>query len=108
MIFCREPTLKETLSDPLIRTVMAADGVDAAELETMLTAVARKLARKSGSRTAASAGPQEFACLASPWPGFAIAAITMSANKGRTKKRGQSLIIGATPRRPNRSQRENR
>ncbi len=46
MIVChREPTLKDALSDPLIRTVMAADGVDAAELETMLTAVARKLAR---------------------------------------------------------------
>jgi hypothetical protein len=53
MIFChREPTLKEALSDPLIHAVMAADGVDATELEALLTSVARKLARDPARRRA--------------------------------------------------------
>jgi hypothetical protein len=38
--WCREPTLREMLSDSLVITVMKADGVDAAELETMLRIVA--------------------------------------------------------------------
>jgi hypothetical protein len=37
----REPTLAELLSDSLVRLVMAADGVDADELETMLREVAQ-------------------------------------------------------------------
>jgi hypothetical protein len=32
----REPTLKQLLSEPIIRTLMDADGVDSAELEAML------------------------------------------------------------------------
>jgi hypothetical protein len=32
----REPTLKELLAEPIIRTLMDADGVDSAELKAML------------------------------------------------------------------------
>jgi hypothetical protein len=41
---CQELTLQSALSDPLIRTVMAADHVDPAELESMLRRVAREIA----------------------------------------------------------------
>jgi len=37
----RELTLSEALSDPLIRSVMAADGVDPEELEVMLRDIAQ-------------------------------------------------------------------
>lgn len=37
-----ELTLSDALSDPLIQAVMAADGVDARELEAMLSDVARR------------------------------------------------------------------
>jgi len=40
-----EPTLNEMLSDPLIRLVMRADGVDPEKLRPQLDAVARALAR---------------------------------------------------------------
>jgi hypothetical protein len=43
----QEFNLKDALSDALIRTVMAADGVDPAELEAALTEIARNL--KGGS-----------------------------------------------------------
>jgi hypothetical protein len=33
----REPTLKDMLSDSIVRAVMKADGVDPQELEAMLT-----------------------------------------------------------------------
>jgi len=36
-----EPTLSSLLADPLIRTVMSADGVDPVALETTLTGVSR-------------------------------------------------------------------
>ena len=36
-----EPTLSTLLADPLIRTIMSADGVDPAALETMLEGVSR-------------------------------------------------------------------
>lgn len=37
MIACHgEPTLDEILSDPVIEAVMAADGVDPNEIETLL------------------------------------------------------------------------
>jgi uncharacterized protein YheU (UPF0270 family) len=39
----REPTLDELLSDNLVKLVMKADGVDAGELETMLSGVAASL-----------------------------------------------------------------
>jgi hypothetical protein len=40
MNWCRrEPTLKEMLSDSIVRTMMDADGVDSHELEAMLKKV---------------------------------------------------------------------
>ena len=43
--WCREPTLRELLSDSLVNTVMKADGVDAEQLETMLRVVAASRSR---------------------------------------------------------------
>jgi len=40
----QELTLRSALSDPLIRTVMAADNVDPVELESMLRRIAEKVA----------------------------------------------------------------
>ena len=37
----REPTLKDMLSDSVIRAVMDADGVDPRELEEVLTRISR-------------------------------------------------------------------
>jgi hypothetical protein len=48
MIRChRAATLTDTLSDPMIQAVMAADGVDPHELETALRTMARDLARRT-------------------------------------------------------------
>ena len=47
-------TIDEALADPLIRDVMAADSVDAGELEGLLRAVAR---RWTGLRARPSAAP---------------------------------------------------
>jgi hypothetical protein len=48
----REPTLAETLSDPLIQAVMMADGVDPGEVEVLLRRVARRTDhRRTGVRT---------------------------------------------------------
>jgi hypothetical protein len=41
-----ELTLRSALSDPLIRTVMAADSVDPVRLEAMLRRMAQKVARR--------------------------------------------------------------
>jgi hypothetical protein len=40
----QELTLRSALSDPLIRTLMAADRVDRRELESMLLRIAEKVA----------------------------------------------------------------
>lgn len=40
---CRDMSLREVLSDPLIRAVMAADGVDPARLASDLDETARHL-----------------------------------------------------------------
>jgi len=40
---CRDPNLSEALSDPLVRAVMAADGVDPRKLAAELRAVAARL-----------------------------------------------------------------
>jgi len=40
----QELTLRSALSDPLIRTLMAADKVDPTKLETMLTRIAQETA----------------------------------------------------------------
>jgi hypothetical protein len=48
MMHCRrELTLKDALSDPVIRAVMDADGVDPRELERRLSEIARSLRRRS-------------------------------------------------------------
>jgi hypothetical protein len=43
----QEPSLNEMLSDPLIRLVMRADGVDPEKLRPQLRAIARVLERPS-------------------------------------------------------------
>jgi len=44
MIRCRyDPTLSEALADPLVRAVMAADGVDPRQLAADLRAMAARL-----------------------------------------------------------------
>jgi hypothetical protein len=44
MNWCRrEPTLKDILSDSIVRAVMEADGVDPHELEAMLKEVGRNV-----------------------------------------------------------------
>src|SRR5262249_43141639 len=42
-----EPTLEEMLSDPIIRTVMEADGIDPQELAATLRQTGRMLARRA-------------------------------------------------------------
>ena len=44
---CREMSLSDALSDPLIRAVMAADRVDPARLAAELGETARRLARNN-------------------------------------------------------------
>jgi len=56
IIWQREPTLAELLSDPLIEMVMRADGVDPDALRPDLCAVARELSRRGASVA------QECAC----------------------------------------------
>jgi hypothetical protein len=54
MNFCRSDlTLTEALSDPVIRAVMDADGVDRDELKESLTSLAQQigLTRRAGSRS---------------------------------------------------------
>jgi hypothetical protein len=41
--YYREPSLEEMLSDPIVRAMMDADGVDPLELEAMLKEVGRNL-----------------------------------------------------------------
>jgi hypothetical protein len=42
---CHDMSLNEVLADPLIRAVMAADGVDPARLKAELAETARRIAR---------------------------------------------------------------
>ncbi len=44
---CRDMSLAEALADPLIRAVMAADGIDPARLKTELAETARRLGGES-------------------------------------------------------------
>jgi hypothetical protein len=48
----REPTVRDVLSDPLIRTLMKADRVDPSHLETMLDGIARTVASRSDGHKA--------------------------------------------------------
>ena len=41
--YIEEPTLAEALADPVVRAVMAADGVDPKKLKALLVSVARAL-----------------------------------------------------------------
>ena len=41
-----EPTITEMLSDPMVRTMMAADRIDAAELEAELRSIARMISMR--------------------------------------------------------------
>lgn len=61
---CQELTLQGALSDPLIRAVMDADGVDPVQLRSMLLKVAGEVAarRPAAARFAERASP---ACCAS-------------------------------------------
>lgn len=43
----RDLSLGEAMSDPLIRTVMRADGVNPIELEASLAALSEKLAKRN-------------------------------------------------------------
>jgi hypothetical protein len=46
----REPTLEEILSDPIVRALMDADGVDPHELKAMLKEVGRNIGAARGAR----------------------------------------------------------
>lgn len=46
----RELTLEDALADPLVRAVMAADGVDPKKLERCFGEIARKLKRRDPQR----------------------------------------------------------
>jgi hypothetical protein len=47
MITChREPTLAETLSDPLIQVVMAADGVQPTEIEDIMQSIFQNASKR--------------------------------------------------------------
>jgi hypothetical protein len=43
-------TLKDALADPMVRAVMAADGVDPRKLEDCFDEIARKIRRRSPPR----------------------------------------------------------
>ena len=56
----REPTLNEILSDPVVRAVMEADGVNRHELEVMLRRVAQRLRiARRGDESGARDRPQQ-------------------------------------------------
>jgi hypothetical protein len=55
----REPTLNGILSDPVVRAVMEADGVNRHELEVMLRRVAQRLRiARRGDESGARDRPQ--------------------------------------------------
>jgi hypothetical protein len=43
--FCEEPSIEKMLADPLVRALMAADGVKPAELEALWSSVAKRCRR---------------------------------------------------------------
>jgi hypothetical protein len=51
-----EPTISEILSDPIVRALMDADGVDPGELEAALRSVAANRAPPQSARTARRSG----------------------------------------------------
>ena len=44
-----EPSLEEMLADPIVRAIMAADGIRAGELETLVRSAAKRL-RATGAK----------------------------------------------------------
>ena len=50
----RDPSLNEALADPVVRAVMAADGVDPRKLAAELRALAARLNRNEGSHVSVS------------------------------------------------------
>lgn len=46
-----EPTIAEMLSDPIVRTLMAADRIDPAELESELRNIARMISMRRDDRS---------------------------------------------------------
>jgi hypothetical protein len=50
MVEYPEPTIEEMLAEPIVRALMAADGVRASETEALLRLVAKRL-RASASET---------------------------------------------------------
>ena len=51
-LYRRDPSLNEALADPLVRAVMAADGVDPRQLAAELRAIAARLNRFDCSHVA--------------------------------------------------------
>jgi hypothetical protein len=43
---CREPTITEMLSDPIVKAVMQADGIDPAALEAELQSLAQEISAR--------------------------------------------------------------
>jgi hypothetical protein len=59
MITChREPTLAESLSDPLIQAVMAADGVQPTEIEDIMQSIFQNASKRR--RRIAALNPSSY------------------------------------------------
>jgi hypothetical protein len=44
---CSEPSIHDMLNDPIVRALMAADGVDLGELQRLLQSIAENLTDKN-------------------------------------------------------------
>lgn len=64
IVWQRDPTLSEMLSDPLIKLVMRADGVDPETLAPQLRAVARKLEGPGLERLSSLPRTKDLCCAA--------------------------------------------
>lgn len=65
MVDQREPTLEDLLGEPIIRQIMASDGVDADDIRLLMRiAAAREDSRSDGLQLACYARPPLFACTA--------------------------------------------
>jgi hypothetical protein len=52
----REPSISELLSEPIVRAVMAADGIRAGELKALLRSAAKRLAARGSDPLAKRGG----------------------------------------------------
>ena len=57
-----EPSIKEILSDPIVRALMSADGIHADKLEGQLCSVAKRLERAVQSRYAIDSRKKRVSC----------------------------------------------